>query len=70
MSYRRVETQTGFHARIIKQCETLSEIYDRRAAAAGTDNRRQRWQSKADAERRNAELHRRKMDELSSGLIG
>ena len=37
MSYRRVETQTGFHARIIKQCETLSEIYDRRAAAAAYD---------------------------------
>lgn len=66
----RVETQAQFHARNKKNCENLAEIYERRASACPTDKQRERWLSKAGAERRNADLHRRKLDELGTGLIG
>ena len=69
MAYRRVETRAQFHTRIIKRCVSLADKYERRAAAAETEKPRQTWLSKAEAERRNAELHRRLLASLQNELI-
>ena len=70
MAGKRVETQSQFHARMTLQCEKMAETYDRCAAACTTEKQTERLLSKAGGERRNADLHRAKLAEPDSPMIG
>ena len=63
--YSRNETPTQFRFRLIRRCEALAEQYEAETAKARSDRIRQGRLAKAAAERRNAELQRQKLAELS-----
>ena len=61
----RNETTEQYRLRLIQQCEALAARYETEAVGARSEAIRERRLAKAAAERRNAELHRRKLAELS-----